>query len=217
VEIVVTARQMAKRRSALPENFSNRQKNFDFRILPLHRRKKTLKTGVFRGPANRHEPCNQICQVVENLTGREKMAKTFSQQTARAFEIAGYILMIPALLGVFSATLLIGSAPWFPLAIYLIFISGVVLLVGYFKHSRGRLNEKYFSALWLGTAIYNGLLLLTVLLIAFLSVKNLDSSDAVDDEFLMSFAFFLFSILAYTGAVVFSVRSFLFDKNQKYR
>jgi hypothetical protein len=103
------------------------------------------------------------------------LEKTFSQKAARVFEIAGYLLLIPATLWLlvsfmlvlmaissfrleniqFQILILIGTlTPSF------IYILGVLLLTGYFKHSRGTFGENKITPLWIGTLLYNLLPLL---------------------------------------------------------
>ena len=86
----------------------------------------------------------------------------YSQKAARVFEIVDYILLLPAGFGVLVASLFVFAAPAFALMIWTIAGFGIWLLVGYFKHSRGRLSERKVSLLWLGTICYNSIPLLWV-------------------------------------------------------
>jgi hypothetical protein len=142
------------------------------------------------------------------------MERTYSQNVARAFEIADYILLIPAILGAGLATLIPSI---FTLVVYGFFIFGVVLLVGYFKHSRGRLNESSVSVLWIGTAVYNGVLLLPCLYYA----STLLQTGILENEYASaeSFTYFLFTFLIVSGyfaAVMFSLKAYFFEKRKKY-
>ena len=97
------------------------------------------------------------------------LEKTFSQKAARVFEIVAYLLIVPAiaylilsffyvLIGLIAIykdyqpfqilALLISLTP------LLVFSIGIILLVGYFKHSRGTLGENKIIPLWLGTFFY---------------------------------------------------------------
>jgi len=87
----------------------------------------------------------------------------YSQKVARVFEIVDYILLIPAAFGVLMATLMMSESLAFTLIIWTITALGIVLLVGYFKHSRGRLSERKISLLWFGTIFYNSIPLLFTL------------------------------------------------------
>ncbi|CAN5588591.1 hypothetical protein BH20ACI4_BH20ACI4_25390 [soil metagenome] len=91
--------------------------------------------------------------------------KTVSQKIARVFEIVDYFLLVPSLAGLFFGIAMLGdkNSFLFGLAICVVFIIGTVLLVGYFKHSRGRLSEKATAALWIGTILFNALFLLPTL------------------------------------------------------
>lgn len=98
--------------------------------------------------------------------------KTLSQKIARGLEITDYFLLIPAAFGVFWATICIFAAPLFTLIIWLIAAIGVILMVGYFKHSRSRLNEKYLFLVWGGTVLYNFLLSIPFLYYTFILLKE---------------------------------------------
>lgn len=94
------------------------------------------------------------------------MEKTYSQKIARVFEIICYVLLAPTILSlIYPVFFIIGGALEGNAAMvfigfipFLIVAPGIALLVGYFKHSRGRLKEKNIPALWLETAIYNFIL-----------------------------------------------------------
>jgi hypothetical protein len=142
------------------------------------------------------------------------MERTYSQNVARAFEIADYILLIPAILGAVLATLIPSILT---LLVYGFFIAGVVLLVGYFKHSRGQLDESNFSALWIASAVYNGVLLLPCLYFA----STLLQSGILDNEYsdggsVVYFLFILSVVSGYFAAVIFSLRAYFFEKRKKY-
>jgi hypothetical protein len=99
------------------------------------------------------------------------LEKTFSQKAARILEIAAYLLLVPATAWWFlSFILVIGVVAsfrleHFPYQIFdnlipviipsLIYSLGVLLLTGYFKHSRGTLGENKIIPLWIGTFLYN--------------------------------------------------------------
>lgn len=85
--------------------------------------------------------------------------KTFSQKAALIFEVVGYALLIPATLSILL-TLIFPFLIFIPLFFTAI---GVVLLVGYYKHSRGLLGKGKIIPLWLATLLFNGLPLLPVL------------------------------------------------------
>ena len=92
-------------------------------------------------------------------------AMSFSQKVARFFEITDYLLLVPAIFGLMFSLLLIGSAPWFTLIIAASFAAGCYLLIGFFRHSRGRLSDSKVSRLWLATIVYNMIDLIVTLLI----------------------------------------------------
>lgn len=80
---------------------------------------------------------------------------SFSQKVARFFEVVDFLLLPPAAFGLAFSMLLLGFAPWFPLGIAGWFIAGCFLLRGFFRHSRGRLDERQVSILWYATMGYN--------------------------------------------------------------
>jgi hypothetical protein len=80
---------------------------------------------------------------------------TYSQKIARFLEIVGYILLIPAVYGLFISIVLIFWAPWVTLIIWIISGFGIALLIGYFKHSRDRLPVEQINRMWYGTIAYN--------------------------------------------------------------
>ena len=85
--------------------------------------------------------------------------KTVSQKIARVFEIVDYILLVPSLAGLFFGLMMLGSgdAGIFGLGIFVVFTIGIILLVGYFKHSRGTLSKAKTRNLWIGTIVFNGI------------------------------------------------------------
>ncbi len=137
------------------------------------------------------------------------MERTYSQKVARAFEIADYVLLIPAGFGAFLATLVFSG---FTLLVYGFFIVGVVLLVGYYKHSRGKLGEDHFSALWIATAVYNSILLLPCLYWASIMLQEGIFRSGEFMPFLMA----LSVVGGYLTAVLLAVKSYSFEKRKKY-
>ena len=82
--------------------------------------------------------------------------KHLSEKIARVFEIVGYIQMIPAILLVIVSAIFI-----LPLLISVpLFTIGLVLFIGYIKHSRGNLDESKVEILWVATFLFNFLPLL---------------------------------------------------------
>lgn len=141
----------------------------------------------------------------------------YSQKIARAFEIADYLLLIPAGFGVFAASMLIKDAPWFTFLIYAIFLFGFLLLVGYFNHSRGRLAERRVRALWIATAVYNGVLLLpaAAILLFFLRESTLHYKSIAD--FWSPLAINFAVVSGYLTTIFLSIKAYQFEKNnQKY-
>lgn len=140
----------------------------------------------------------------------------YSQKIARAFEIADYILLIPAGFGVFAASMFIKDALWFALIIYAIAAFGCVLLAGYFKHSRGRLDANRVRALWIATGVYNGILLLPALVMMWFSARDSVSGYGMNSSLpslLIPFAV----VFGYLTTIFLSIKAYRFEKNnQKY-
>ena len=136
------------------------------------------------------------------------MEKSYSQKIARVFEIVDYILLLPAVAGVFLATLIFSVATFI---VYGIFIAGVILLVGYRRHARGNLSPENLSALWIGTAVYNFILLLPCLIFASQMLQN-----GVSGEMGFSFLFVLGIVFGYLAAIISSVKAYSFEKRRKF-
>lgn len=147
------------------------------------------------------------------------MKKTYSQKVARVFEVIDYFMLLPAGVGALVGFVLLGTNLLYAMLLYGFLIIGMVLLVGYFKHSRGRLDEKYFSALWLTTAVYNFILLLPALYWASIVLQTSDLRDyegRLDGATVLGFLFILGIVLSYIAAVVFSIKAFSFESRKKY-
>lgn len=114
--------------------------------------------------------------------------KTVSQKIARVFEIVDYFLLLPALLGLYFGLIMLGEKDSFFMGagICTIFVIGTVLLVGYFKHSRGTLSAEKSRLLWIGTIVYNGLFLLPTLFFIFSGSLSGTSSGKLLTEILFS-------------------------------
>ncbi|HEY0427216.1 MAG TPA: hypothetical protein VGC76_05370 [Pyrinomonadaceae bacterium] len=133
---------------------------------------------------------------------------TTSQKIARAFEIAGYVLLIPAGFGAFLGTFFIGGAPWLTLLIYATFIFGCVLLIGYFKHSRGRLDENRIRSLWLATGFFNAFLSLPYFFYALNFFSMLNAEQPFRGEMMRALGVIVCIIFAYLTAVVLAWKAY---------
>jgi hypothetical protein len=91
------------------------------------------------------------------------MNKTVSQKIARVFEIAGYLWLLPSTVSLifpvmFAIMAILAGNPSGLIAlavIFGIFGAGVFLLVNYYRHSRGWLDEEKILPLWFGTLVFN--------------------------------------------------------------
>jgi hypothetical protein len=88
--------------------------------------------------------------------------KTLSEKIARVFEIVSYLMLIPTfLILIFLFVMFFLSLANFSILGFLCLIPitfaglGIYLLVGYFKHSRGRLDGEKIFLLWGSTFLYN--------------------------------------------------------------
>jgi hypothetical protein len=142
--------------------------------------------------------------------------KTYSQKVARVFEIIDYFMLFPAGIGVLVGFALFYSNPLYTLLLYAFLTFGIFLLAGYFKHSRGTLDEKYFSALWLTTAGYNFVLLLPCLYWASTLLQTENFKGYEGNGALVSFLFLLGIVFSYLAAIVFSIKAFSFERRKKY-
>lgn len=125
--------------------------------------------------------------------------KTVSQKIARVFEIADYILLVPSTLGLAASLILGGGA----IAVFTIYVGGVVLLVGYFKHSRGKLSAGGVRALWIGTILFNGLFLAPSLYFIFRSGTETNSQNNLNEIIFSPYGWLLiWWTLAVGGAII---------------
>ena len=91
------------------------------------------------------------------------MKKTVSEKIAGLFAIVGFMLLIPSALSMFFPVMFLIVSVTQPnlyafllgLIPLLIFGLGVVLLVKYYKHSRGLLDEDKILPMWFGSLAYN--------------------------------------------------------------
>jgi hypothetical protein len=172
-----------------------------------------------------HKPCDFIRAEIEPDFERRNnfMEKTYSQKVARVFEIICYLLLVPTFVSLIYPFMMViiglasgrGDLALISLLPFTIVGIGIALLVGYYKHSRGLLDEKKVPALWMTTAIYNLLLLLPWLGgAASVLQKPAYSEEAagVPAEFL----YLLVPIFGYIFAVVFAMKAYSFERRQKY-
>jgi hypothetical protein len=154
--------------------------------------------------------------------GAEVMEKTYSQKIAGIFEIICYVLLVPTILSLIYPVFFMiggglqGSAEIFLFGFvpFLIVAPGIVLLVGYCKHSRGRLKEKNIPALWLGTAIYNLALLLPWLFFVSTSLNDIRFSYPESDS-LIIMCRPLVIVFGYLTAIIASLKAYSFEKRKK--
>jgi hypothetical protein len=143
--------------------------------------------------------------------------KTYSQRVARVFEILDYFMLVPAAIGALVGLALLFANPLYSFLLYGFLTVGIVLMVGYFKHSRGRLEEKYFNALWLTTAGYNFVLLLPFLYWASVIIQG--GFKGYDGEteggVIVGFLFLLGLIFGYLSAFICSIKAFTFERRKK--
>jgi hypothetical protein len=145
------------------------------------------------------------------------MEKTYVQKVARVFEAICYVLLIPAVFGFFYALLLIifgfgAGEPYVVLCGLLPLVVtgvGIVLLVGYFKRSRDRLDEKYIAALWIGTIVYNFLLLLPWVFVALSYVRSPSFADGLTVLYVATAVIFGYAAIIYFAFKAYSLEKFI--------
>ncbi|MGI9056055.1 MAG: hypothetical protein ACR2F2_09670 [Pyrinomonadaceae bacterium] len=143
--------------------------------------------------------------------------KSVSQKIARFFEIVDYILLVPSLAGLCFGLMMIvsGEAAGIGLGILTVFTIGTALLVGYFKHSRGRLSENSTRLMWFGTIIFNGLFLCPSLYFLY---DNLNETNSRNDLVNIIFSPYGWIIVWWTIAVGGAIIALGYSgTNQKYR
>jgi hypothetical protein len=146
------------------------------------------------------------------MTGR-----SYSQKVARIFEIVDYLMLVPAGIGALFGLVMIANRPFYAMLLYGFLIVGIILLVGYFKHSRGKLDERYFSALWVTSAIYNFLLLLPSLYFAatLLEEKSFrDLKGRLDAGKIIIFLILGSIVFSYLAAVTSSLKAYSFERRK---
>lgn len=164
------------------ENAGSQRENVMTDSIETARSIKCQMCGVVNWPT---APACMGCNApLEIRTGQELIGRpigskmSFSQKVARFFEIADYLLLLPAIYGLFLSLGLIGMAPWFTLIVVTSFIAGCWLLSGFIRHSRGRLSEAKVKRLWYATMAYN--------FIELASLWVLNSSSRKGEAFLFS-------------------------------
>ena len=128
------------------------------------------------------------------------MSKTASQKVAFGLEILGYILLAPASLLVLSSLFIL---PFFLITV-LIYCFGLLLLVGYHNHQRGRISRQAALLLWIGTTLFNGVPLVWLLYLIS-QTKLISDNDATGLIFLYNI------IAAYFIIVYYSIYAFRVD------
>ncbi len=143
--------------------------------------------------------------------------KAISQKIARVFEIVDYFLLVPSLAGLFFGIAMLSdkNSFLFGLAICAVFTIGMTLLVGYFKHSRGRLSDKSTVAMWVGTIVFNGLFLLPSLYFSFINGGEISSRNELFEIVFSPYGWiFIWWTIAISGSIIALGYS---GTNQKYR
>ena len=198
--------------SVARKNF-NLQKNISgFGDLPNRALQKRVKHRVLRIYIIGTSLANLFGDRRQRFQKEEKvMERTYSQNVARAFEIADYILLIPAIFGAILATVIPSGLT---LLVYGFFMVGVVLLVGYYKHSRGKLDEFYFPALWIMTAVYNFVLLLPCLYYVAVMYQSISFEMLLRGDAVIAFLIGLLIVSGYFTVIILSLKAHSFEKRK---
>jgi hypothetical protein len=143
--------------------------------------------------------------------------RTYSQKIARVFEIVDYFLLFPAGIGALFGLSMIQTDPLYSVLLYGFLTVGIILLIGYFKHSRGTLDDSHFSALWITSAVYNFILFLPALYLA----SNLLQKNGLRDyegRFSGGRIFFFLIVVtvvfSYVAAITSSIKAYSFEKRK---
>ena len=144
------------------------------------------------------------------------MEKTYSQKLAGAFEVIDYLLLLPAALGAFMGLIFLAQTPVYTLLIFGVIILGIVLMVGYFKHSRGTLNSKYISALWITTAAYNFVFFLPALYWTAMIYQKMSSEGLNNSNEVLVFFIAIAVVLAYVAAIGLSLKAFSIERYKRF-
>ena len=151
------------------------------------------------------------------------MNKTVSQKIARVFEIAGYLWLGPSIISLFlpflySIMFIFTGHPEGIVALAVIagiFGTGIFLLVKYYQHSRGWLDEDKVLPLWFGTLIFNSLFLLPTIYFYFSSSSRSYSYNT--EQSILTLIWYL-PPFWWAMAVLLSVAAIVSQfVNQKYR
>lgn len=139
--------------------------------------------------------------------------KTFSQKSARFFEIVCYILLVPALISIFLSLAQGGALVFIPLVITGL---GLILLSGYRRHARGTFDKDKLSLLWLGTLFFNAIPL-TPFFYQIIFNPNKVKRLALEDFYNIPVLLFTLLILWWITAVSFSIALILEELRRDVR
>jgi uncharacterized membrane protein HdeD (DUF308 family) len=106
-------------------------------------------------------------------------------------------------------------SPFSGLLIFAAIFTGITLMVGYFKHSRGTLDSKHFSALWITTAIYNFVFLLPVLYWTATIYQQMTSEGLNNSNEVFAFFIAIAVVLAYVAAIFLSLKACSIERYKK--
>lgn len=144
--------------------------------------------------------------------------KTYPQKVARVFEIVGYVLLLPAILGALFALGVIPERPLTGALLLAVLLAGFVLLVGYKLHARGLLDDKYVPALWIATVILNSFLLLPCLYSASKMLQTngfRDFNGEISGFKAVYFVVVVALVFGYLAIVLFSLQAFSREERKK--
>lgn len=153
------------------------------------------------------------------------MEKTTSQKIAGAFEIVGYLWLLPSLISLFYPLLILIVSVFtlqpvgiiFGLLSLLPFSLGMWLLVGYNRHSRGLMKErKKIFRLWYATMAFNWLFLAPA---AYFYFQALFSEDGFRARDVVAVVVYSLLIFWWAAAIILSAVAVVSENRaaQKYR
>ncbi len=154
---------------------------------------------------------------------------TDSKSIAKVFTIFGYVFLIPASFLILVPTYLFFmfvSTSDFKAAIVALlgiaaYMFGVLLFVGYRKHSKGNLEERKIIPLWLGTLVFNISLILPLIYLVFqeFPLTKIWQTEVKIRSFGIVGAVFTGILIWQSAAIWLSIQALIYEarNDQKYR
>jgi hypothetical protein len=177
--------------------------------------RKTVKYGLLQNINSGTNFAILNFEIRQDSKGTVMIRKTLSQKMARIFEIVNYPL------GAITAVLIAIATIYFPVLIFYMGLPvilwilggwGLFLAIRYINHSRGALDEEKALPMWVGTIIFNALLLFPNL---YLFSQKLVSADGRSSPDFGIWTIIRVSLMVWwTLAIILSVAAIWSDERQ---